>query len=354
MARGLLADPDLPHKAREGRAHLIDHCIACNQGCFDSIFNLKAATCLVNPRAGHEGEWRVEPAARPKRVLVIGGGPAGMKCARTAAERGHQVILAEKSRRLGGQLQLNRRIPGRQEMATAAHDLIHHLGHLKVELRLGEVVTAARVKEWAPEAVVIATGAVPQKPPLPGIDRPQVVQSWDVLDGRVGVGRRVVIIGGNAVGLETALYLAQQGTLPPEVLHFLMANRAEPMETLLQMIDRGNKEVVVLEMLKRAGKDIGQSTRWTVMAELQRLGVSVMTNTRAVAVKDGFVEVEKDGQSEELPADSVVIAAGSLSERGLAAALEGLVPEIHVIGDAAEPRKALEAVREGFLTGLKL
>lgn len=354
MARGLLADPELPRKAREGKAHLIDHCIACNQGCFDSIFNFRPATCLVNPQAGMEGQWRVEPAAQPKRVVVIGGGPAGMKCARTAAERGHEVILFEKADRLGGQLLLNRCIPGRAEMVTAAKDLAAHLAELPVDVRLGQVADVSAVKQIRPDAVVIATGARPMKPPIPGIDRPDVVQSWDLLDGRVGVGRRVVIIGGNAVGLETALYLANLGTLSPDVLHFLMANRAESVETLLNGIDRGVKEVVVLEMLKKAGKDIGQSTRWTVMAELKRLGVTVLTGTTAVAIADGSVEIEKDGEPGRLEADSVVLAAGSRSERGLAAALEGLVPEIYVIGDASEPRKALDAIREGFRTGLKL
>ena len=354
MARGLLADPDLPNKAREGKSRLIYHCVACNQGCFDSIFQGRPAACLVNPVAGREAEFEFQPAPEPKKIVVIGGGPGGMKAACTASDRGHEVILIEKEDRLGGQLMLNRLIPGREELETVAVDLINNLKVRNVEIFLGKEADARLIGEISPDAVVIATGARPAVPDIPGIDGENVVQAWDLLNGRAGTGKRVVIVGGNAVGLETALYLANLGTLSPEILHFLMANRAESMETLTGLLNRGVKEVTVVEMAKKAGDDIGLTTRWTVMGELSRLGVRVITETRAVGITPEGLEVERRGSIDLLAADSIVIAAGSRPENALADKLKGLALEVLVVGDAKTPRNALAAIREGFEAGFRL
>ncbi len=354
MARALIADPYLPEKAKKGRCDLIYHCIACNQGCFDNVFQLKPVTCMVNPRAGKEEELKPEPAPEPKKILVIGGGPAGMKAACTAAERGHQVTLIEKYDTLGGQLLLNRGIPGREEMVTAAIDLGNNLKALNVEVLLKKEADITFLKEISPDAVVVAAGARPVVPDIPGIDGRNVVQAWDVLAGLVGVGKRVVILGGNAVGLETALYLAVQGTLTPDVLHFLMTNRAESIETLKALLNKGNKDVTVVEMIDKAGRDVGYTTRWTVMAELKRLGVTIMTKTKAVGIKLDGIEVESPNGEDFLQADSIVIAAGSLPENGLVREIKELVPEVHIIGDAKKPGKALDAIREGYLVGLQI
>lgn len=277
-----------------------------------------------------------------------------MKAAITASERGHSVTLAEKSDRLGGQLHLNRRIPGREELVTAAVDLERNLETLDVDILLNRNIDKGFVKKTAPDAVVLATGALPILPDIPGIDDHKVVMAWDVLEGRATVGQNILIIGGNAVGLETALFLANQGTIPPDVLHFLVANRAETWETMEELVNKGNKSVTVLEMAKRTGQDIGSSTRWTIFAELKRLGVKSITGAKAVGILEGGVEVEKDGQSEVIPTDTVVIAVGSKSQNSLLNDLEGLVSEIHSIGDAKEPRNALEAIREGFVVGLEI
>jgi len=354
MARALMADPELPNKARGGKADLIYHCIGCNQGCLDNIFSFQPVTCLINPRTGLEKEYPQSPSPVPKKVLVVGGGPAGMKAACTAAERGHAVTLIEKEDRLGGQLLLNRLIPGREEMVTAARDLINNLKALNVELLLGQKADARFVKERAPDAVVIATGAKPVRPDLKGIDGDHVVQAWDLLEGKARVGQKVVIVGGNAVGLETALFLGHQGTLPPEVFHFLALYKAEPLESLFEMLNRGNKEVTVVEMTKRLGQDIGASTRWIVLSELRRLGINVMKNTRAVGVTPEGLEIETEAGPGFLPADSIVIAIGAGSENTLVNELKGLAPELYTIGDAKEPRNALAAIREGFLTGYNI
>lgn len=354
MARGLLADPDLPRKALHGKANLIYHCVACNQGCFDRIFQLRPVTCLVNPGAGVEWNTKASPATAPKKVLVIGGGPAGMKAACTAAQRGHRVVLVEKGPRLGGQLLLNEAIPGRREIALAARDLESNLRALQVEIHLSTEADASFVKQNAPDAVILATGAAPSLPEIPGFCKETAVTAWDVLSGAKRVGKRVVIIGGNAVGLETALYLANQGTISPEVLHFLVTTGAEPMENIAPLLNKGNKEVVVVEMTARAGQDIGSSTRWTIMGELHRLGVKILTSAKAVEINAKGVIVEKDGKRESLEADTVVIAAGAAPLNGLVRELEGLVQDIRLVGDARNPRNALEAIREGWLAGLKV
>jgi 2,4-dienoyl-CoA reductase (NADPH2) len=353
MARALLADPELPNKALQEKEDLIIHCVACNQGCFDRVFQHEPATCMVNPAAGMEIEFQVTAASRRKKVLIIGGGPAGMKAAVTASDRGHQVILAEKSNRLGGQLLLNEKIPGREEILHAASDLERNLKTRPVEILLGKEADETLIREQAPDALVVATGATHLLPSIPGINSSKVVLAWDVLPNKATVGRKVVIVGGNAVGLETALYLASQGTISPEVLHFLMVNKAESPDTLEQLLNRGNKEICVVEMTKKVGQDIGNSTRWTVMAELKRLGVKTITGARASEVTEDGLRIQKDTREELLPADSVVIAVGSKSENALAS-LNGLAPEVYVIGDAKKPRNALEAIREGFLTGVAI
>ena len=351
FARGLIADPELPNKAREGRYDEINYCIGCNQGCFDPIFDRKPQTCLVNARAGAEGRLTIEPAFRKKKVMVIGGGPGGMEAARVAALRGHAVCLYEKRGSLGGQIHLAAVPPGRREFLSFVSYLGKQMEKLKVAVHTGTEATWQHVEMEKPDAVIVATGAEPWMPEIKGIDRPNVVLAWDVLCGKEDTGKEVVIIGGGAVGLETALFLARKGTMDAETLHFLMFNKAENFETLNSLLYRGVKRITVVEMLKKLGRDIGTSTRWTIIQDISRLGVRTMTNTRAREITETGLLVEREGKETLLSAETIVLATGAKSLSALFETIKDRVPEVHLIGDAKTPRKALEAVAEGFEVG---
>jgi 2,4-dienoyl-CoA reductase (NADPH2) len=292
------------------------------------------------------------PADDRKKVLVLGGGAAGMEAARVAADRGHQVTLWEKSDRLGGQLLLAGAVPDRADLLNLVEYLKESLVALGVEVVLNKDASLEEVKSFAPGVVVVATGARPVIPSIPGVKLGHVVDGWDVLGGQVELGRRVVIIGGGAVGCELGLYVARMGAIDADTVRFLLLNEAEPVETIRDLANRGAKEVVILEMDKVAGKGLGLSTRWIVLQDLARMGVKIHTSTAARAIVPGGVSISRpDGQQDVLPADTVVIAVGANSENRLYEELKTVFPAVRLAGDASRPRTALEAIREGFDIG---
>ena len=218
--RPLIADPDLPNKVREGRFDEIVSCIACNQGCFDSIFSLTWVTRVLNPRVGREDQWKVVPAENPKKVYVAGGGPAGMEFALTAAEAGHDVTLFEKARELGGQINMAKMPPGKRELQKITDSMSRRMAGRGVKVLLKKPCTAERVRKDRPDVVVVATGAAPAKLPVPGIDKKHVVMAWDVLMERVpDIGRNVVIIGGKRHGLRNGPFHHLHGSPGPRGFH---------------------------------------------------------------------------------------------------------------------------------------
>jgi len=355
MGRALIADPFLPVKAAEGRDDEIVHCCACGQGCFDHVFLLKPVECLLNPKAGHEFEGPVTKAKKVKKVAVVGGGVAGMSAALAAAERGHDVTLFEKEHYLGGQIIIAAMPPGREEFGQLAEDFETQVRLTGVKINTGWEVTANELKEGGFDAVILATGALPVTPPIPGAGRPNVVQAWDFLKGDAPVGRRVVVVGGGAVGVETAIALAEIGTLPPETLKFLFVNEAESQEELRYLATHGTKDVTLVEMIAKIGKDIGKSTRWTMALDMKRYGVKSMVNTKVIEINDEGVLVEqKGGKKELLPADTVVLAAGAKPFCPLKDELEGAGMEVAVVGDAQKVALAFDAIHAGFKAGVAL
>ena len=354
LGRALIADPYFPEKARNGHESDIVHCVACGQGCFDNLFKMKAVECLCNPRAGYERSRELTKAEKPLAVTVIGGGAAGMSAAVAAAARGHRVTLHESSDQLGGQLLLAGAPPGREDFLELAADL-----ERQVELSGATVVFNSRVDEQflrdsRPDAVIIATGGCPIKPPIPGAYLPHVVQAWDVLTDNVVTGRRVVIIGGGAVGIETALLLAEKGTLSGEALKFLLVHGAENVEELYGLAIHGSKKVTVIEMLAELGKNFGKSTRWGMMQDVERYGVKTRATARVIEITADSVRIEFDGKKEEIPADTVVLAVGTQAFNPLEEITAASGIPFRVVGDALNPAMVFDAVHQGFAAGREI
>ncbi|MFP4649439.1 MAG: FAD-dependent oxidoreductase [Desulfobacterales bacterium] len=356
MGRSLIADPFLPQKAGQGKENEIVHCVACAQGCFDNIFSLKHVECLCNPVAGHEHEARPARADQPKNVMVIGGGAAGMNAAIAAADKGHRVTLYEKTGVLGGQLYLAAAPPGRQEFAQLARDLEQQVRCREIDVRLNQTVDGPVIDRQKPDHVVLATGAEPMTPPIPGVEMAHVVQSWDVLAGKIYTGRRVAVLGGGAVGVETALFLAEKGTVSAETLKFLLVNRAENPDVLYELATRGTKEVTLIEMLEKIGKDFGKTTRWSMLQDAWRFGIKTRTATKALEITENGIRVQKEGggDEEEIPADTVVLCVGARPENALESFLrEKSIPH-SVAGDAEDIGRAFEAVHKGYSAGINI
>ena len=349
VARGMLADPEFVNKAKEGRADEIRRCVACNQRCFDHVFQLQPVGCAINPTTGREGEISITPAAQPKKILVAGAGPAGCEFAITAAERGHQVTLCEKENKIGGQVEWFSQVTGKPDYRYLLDYYMTILAKSRVQLRLGMEVTLEVVAEEKPDVVVVATGGAPFKPPIEAVEAPHVVQAWDVLRARAHTGANVVVIGGGSVGLEAALFLASQGTISPEQLYFLTLHEAETSETLRELMLKGVKKVTVIEMAPRMGQDVGPTTRWVLLKELQLRGVTLMTGATMKDISyENVVYTDSKGNDVTLPADTVVLAMGSRPENSLAAKLEGQGVDIRVIGDAKKAARVGSAIEAGF------
>ncbi len=354
MGRSLIADPMLPEKTRVGKENEIVHCIACAQGCFDNLYKLKHVECLCNPLAGYEDMTPIKKTNLSKKVLVAGAGHAGMTAALTAHSYGHDVTIYDRLSQPGGQLHLAAAPPGREEFAQFARDLGTQVSIKKIPLVLNTDVTQDLIKKENPDMVILATGAKPLVPPIPGINRSHVVESWDVLQGKVVVSKKVVIIGGGAVGVETALFLAEKGTLSPEAVKFLLVNKAQTPETLFEMATRGTKQITLIEMFEKVGKDIGKSTKWGMMQDLSRYHVQTMTQSKVVEITPKGVKVEQGGKSIEIKADTVVLATGSAPYNPLESLLKKMNVDYNIAGDAARVATAFEAVHQGYKAGSEI
>jgi NADPH-dependent 2,4-dienoyl-CoA reductase/sulfur reductase-like enzyme len=320
MGRALIADPDLPNKAAQGRFDDIRYCIYCNT-CIDKLNSLPGyVRCAINAEAGRESEMPIIPTERPKKVLVAGGGPAGLEAARVAALRGHKVTLYEKDDRLGGQFRIASLPPMKQELTMTIKYLSTQVRKAGVRVEMGKKVTPSLVRQLKPDVVIVATGGVPLIPEdIPGANLERVVTAIDVLTERVRTGQRVAILGGGMVGCETAEFLSQRG-----------------------------KDVTIVEMLADIALDIGMYNRPYLMERLAQWGVKAITGAQVKEITDDGVVVEKEGRRETISGfDTVILAMGVKPVNKLADQLKGKVAEVYVIGDAAEPRRVVDAISEG-------
>lgn len=351
LGRALIADPDFPRKAERKEEHTILHCVACGQGCFDNLMRMKKVECLCNPMAGHEMEYSIEPGARVRRVMVVGGGPAGMNAALAAAAKGHEVSLYERSMELGGQLRLAGASPGRQEFVVLADDLCRKIADSGVKVVLNREVDGPLLAAEKPDVLIAATGGVPVAPPIEGADMAHVLQAWDVLRGSWVQGERVVIIGGGAVGVETALLVSQHGTLSGEELKFLLLHGAESLEELQRFALQGSKKITLIELLDKFGENFGKTTRWSMLQDLDRHGVNTLPLARVQGIEKDGVRIVHDGQEQLIPADTVILAVGTASHNPLYTVAAELQIAVEVVGDARQPATVLEATHQGFNAG---
>ena len=354
VGRALIADPYFPEKARSGHGDDIVHCVACGQGCFDNLFKMKAVECLCNPQAGYEKSRAIGTAEKPLDVMVVGGGAAGMSAAISAAARGHRVTLHEIGDHLGGQLLLAGAPPGREEFLELARDLDRQVELSGTTVVFNSCVDETMLNSAPPDAVILATGGLPITPSIPGVDLAHVVQAWDVLTESVATSCRVVVIGGGAVGIETALLLAEKGTLSGEALKFLLVHGAESVEDLYGLATHGSKTVTVIEMLDELGKNFGKSTRWGMVQDVERYGVKTRATSKVVEITADFVRIERDGQVEDILADCVVLAVGTRSCNPLQEVVAARGIAVRVVGDAVRPAMVFDAIHEGFIAGCEI
>jgi 2,4-dienoyl-CoA reductase (NADPH2) len=359
MARPFLADADFVKKAADGRAATIAPCIACNQACLDHTFSGKVSTCLVNPRACYETELAITPTERPKSVGIVGAGPAGLAAAITAAERGHNVTLFDRATRIGGQLNMAREIPGKEEFHGLVAWYETMLAEHGVRLKLGREVGAEDVAGF--DEVIVATGVVPRDPGIPGQHAPNVLSYIDVLTGKAPVGERVAIVGAGGIGFDVAEFLVQDRPSPTEDLDEWKEEWGvgDPEETPGGLAPEGprpeapaHRVTLLQRKAERPGKRLGKTTGWIHRAALRMKQVEMRSGVTYERIDDTGLHIshgETGENPEVIAADTIVLCAGQLSERSLADALEarGITP--HVIGgaDVAAELDAKRAIDQG-------
>lgn len=325
IGRGLIADPELPNKLIEGRWEDVRSCIACNQGCIGGLMNGSPFTCMVNPEAGCEREM-MTPAPESKRVLVAGGGPAGMEAARTAALRGHEVTLYEKEAQLGGQFRIASLPPSKQDISPYLKYAITQLSKAGVEIVPNQPLTESIIAEVKPDVVIVATGGQPLIPAIPGIEGANVVTALDVLTGKAATGQRVLVAGGGLIGCETAEFLDELG-----------------------------KDVTLVEKLPELAADQIMVPREALLRRIEQSSITTITSANIIEITAYGIVVEREGQQITIDGmDTIVIAMGTIPVNTLAGEIIGNVPEIRVIGDADQPGKALDAIAAGARVGREI
>ncbi len=351
MARPMLADPELVNKALEGREDEINTCIGCNQACLDHTFTGQLTSCLVNARACRETEITIAPAAATKRIAVVGAGPAGLAFATIAAERGHAVTLFDAAEEIGGQFNLAKRIPGKEEFYETLRYFGRMLDLRGVDLRLGVRVSASDLAGF--DEVVLATGIKPRTPEMPGIDHPKVARYIDVITGKAQVGQKVAIMGAGGIGFDVAELITHEGVSSALSIDTFarewgidFKNHPRGGVTGIEpKVASNGREVTLLQRKASAvGKDLGRTTGWTHRITLQRRGVHMLAGVDYRRIDDAGLHVAIEGEERVLDVDTVIVCAGQEPARELYNDLAAQGREAHLIGGAYEAG-ALDAKR---------
>ncbi len=356
MARPLLADPAWANKAKAGRSEWINTCIACNQACLDHVFQNKRASCLVNPRACHETELKLEPARTRKRIAVVGAGPAGMACASALGERGHQITLIDRADEIGGQFNYARQIPGKEEFRETLRYFRHQLAEVDVDVQLGQAANAASLHARGFDEIVIATGVTPRHVNFPGSDDPRVLSYLDVLARHQPVGAKVAIIGAGGIGFDVAEYLVERA--PSPTTEIARWTREWGVDMKLEQRsglqpprpEAPQRQVWLLQRSEgRLGARLNKTTGWVHRATLKAKHVIMLGNVRYERFDDLGLHVTVDGKAQVLPVDNVVVCAGQVPNRQLADELIAAGLTVHVIGgaDVAAELDAKRAIDQG-------
>ena len=354
LARPLLADPHWANKSRAGKSQSINTCIACNQACLDHVFQNKRASCLVNPRACAETELNYTPTLKPKRVAVVGAGPAGLACATVAAERGHQVTLFDAASEIGGQFNYAKQIPGKEEFHETLRYFTHKLEQTGVDVKLGALATADSLAGF--DEVVMATGIVPRQVAFPGADHAKVVSYVDVLSGRVHVGASAAIIGAGGIGFDVAEFLVHEGpssTLDPK--RWMAEWGVDPTFESRGSLARPRPEAPArtVWLLQRStgkpGARLGKTSGWVHRATLKAKNVQMLGEVEYLGVDEAGLKIRIAGVEQVLPVDHIVVCAGQEPRRDLHAALLATGVTAHLIGgaDVATELDAKRAIDQG-------
>ncbi|WP_422101558.1 FAD-dependent oxidoreductase [Vreelandella sp.] len=353
MARPFLADPEWVRKAEAGLADEINTCIACNQACLDHTFMGKLTSCLVNPRACHETEVSLAPAQTPKRVAVVGGGPAGLATAVEAASRGHDVVLFERRSELGGQFNYARKIPGKEEFNETLRYFRVMLEKHAVDVRLNTEASVEALADF--DEIVIATGVMPRELALPGADHPSVLSYAEAIEQPERVGKRVAVIGAGGIGFDVSELLSHGGHPTTDIDAW-----CDEWGVDLAVGERGGlkapqppsspRSIVMLQRKSsKPGKNLGKTTGWVHRASLKQRGVETLTGCEYVKIDDAGLHIRRDGEEQLMAVDTIVVCAGQESVRDLIAPLSQARGRVHVIGGADEAAEldAKRAIDQG-------
>jgi 2,4-dienoyl-CoA reductase (NADPH2) len=361
MARPFLADPNWVRKAQEQRSDEINTCIACNQACLDLVFQNQRASCMVNPLACYETEIDIQPSAQPKRIAVVGAGPAGLSFATTAASRGHEVTLFEASNAIGGQFQMARKVPGKEEFGETLRYFEKQLELTGVRLRLGSTASVSDLATGF-DSVVLATGVTPRPIDLPGIDHACVLSYVDVLLHEKPVGAKVAIIGAGGIGFDVAEFLTHGKEHPlgsqEAVSAYLKEWGVDTAMTKPGGLASGDAPAAARELFLcqrkdgKLGRGLGKTTGWIHRSALKKRSVTMLSKCAYERIDDAGLHLTVRGESRVLDVDTVVICAGQLSNNPLQASLEEQGIDVHVIG-GAERAGELDA-RQAFDQGMRL